>query len=241
MSTEPFTLPLLTPWQKARMLRYAELVLTAQQNMTTAKGKNIIHHTLQKKRRHIQWNHYPKGDRIDHKTGAQYFYHCHRENYEVGEHGHFHCFLRYKQIPKRIKPMRLDDWDIFIDNPMTHLISIAMNRFGQPVRLFTVNRWVTSEVVYAAKHMPYFLNRFKMTLTDDPYWQILDRWVEGMVKLFAPQIVWLQRSRDALITRHQATNPEDNAYTNHELEELSQIPINLSEQIQWLMSNELSN
>ncbi len=43
-------------------------------------------------------NHYPKGDRIDYDTGAQYFYHCHRESEETEEHGHFHCFLRYKHI-----------------------------------------------------------------------------------------------------------------------------------------------
>ena len=240
MFTEPFTLPPLTQWHKARMLNYAKQVLGAQHSMMTAKGKNIIHYTLQKKRRHIQLNHYPKGDRIDKKTGAQYFYHCHREDYEQEEHGHFHCFLRYKHIPKRIKPMRLTDWDTYIDNPMTHLIAIAMNRYGYPIRLFTVNRWVTSEVVYEAKHTPHFLNRFKMTLTDDPYWQILDQWIEGFLKIFSPQIVWLLHQRDALMAQHNAENPNENAYTNHELEELSSIPINLTEQIQWIMTDELS-
>lgn len=230
-----FSLPLLTPWQRSRMLSHAEKALTMQQHMTTDKGKTIVHYTLQKHRRHKSMHHYPKGDRIDHKTGAQYFYHCHREDLSSGEHGHFHCFLRYKHIPARIKPTPLADWDKYLDNPMTHLIAIAMDRFGQPIRLFTVNRWVTSEVWYDAKHTPGFLKRFKMTLTDDPYWQILDQWVTSMLALFSPQIAWLHQQREQTIKRHQLETPDENVYESHPIEELSSIPINLKNQIQWVM------
>ncbi|CEG57098.1 DUF6969 family protein [Legionella fallonii] len=231
-----FTLPKLTRWRQKVFLGYASQVLEAQQKMTTSNGKNILHYTLKRKHRHERMSHYPKGDRIDHSTGSQYFYHCHRENYDNHEHGHFHCFMRYKHIPKRIKPTALADWDKYIDNPMTHLVAIGMNQFGQPIRLFTVNRWVTSEILYDATHMDYFLKRYKMTLMDDPYWQVLDKWVEGMLHLFAPQISWIHQVREKRIQELQSLNPNFNPYADYDLEELSEIPIDIKKQVEWIIS-----
>ncbi|HHF7365381.1 TPA: hypothetical protein ACPSKY_000474 [Legionella bozemanae] len=232
-----FMLPQLSNWHKNIYLNYAKQVLESQQLMMTKKGKSILHYTLKKKRNFERMSHYPHGDRIDHKTGAQYFYHCHRENYESTEHGHFHCFLRYKHIPKSIKPAPLADWDKYIDNPMTHLIAIGMNQLGQPIRLFTVNRWVTSEIWYNAEHSARLLKRYKMTLNDDPYWQVLDRWVEGIIHLFKPQILWLHQERDKKIIQHQADNNAiENPYMDYDLEELSEISIDLKQQIEWIIS-----
>lgn len=229
-----FKLPELSKWRKNVMLGYASQVLEAQQLMTTKKGKNLVHYTLKKKRRHERMSHYPKGDRIDRSTGAQYFYHCHRENFDSAEHGHFHCFLRYKSIPKSVKPTPLADWDKNFDNPMSHLVAIAMNQFGQPIRLFTVNRWVTSEVWYDAKDVTNFVKRFKMTIDDDPYWQVLDKWVEGMLHLFAPQIAWLLQARDVKIAQHKNSGV-DNPYEDFDLEDLSEISIDLKNQIEWII------
>lgn len=231
-----FNLPVLSQWRKKQLLRHAKHLLTAQHQIITDTGKNILHYTLQKKIQHEQMIHYPKGDRIDHKTGAQYFYHCHREDFESSEHGHFHCFLRYPQIPKHIKPTPLSDWDKNIDNPMTHIVAIAMNNLGQPIRLFTVNRWISSEIWYDAKYAPNIIKRFNMTLTDDPYWQILDQWTEAMIHLFAPQIAWLYSRRDDKIKSIQHDAPNDNAYENQQFEELSSITIDLQQQIQWVIN-----
>lgn len=231
-----FFLPLLSDWHKKKYLAYATQVLEAQQRMMTSKGKNIVHYTLQKKRRHKKMEHYPNGDRLDRSTGAQYFYHCHREDFQTTEHGHFHCFLRYNKIPKHIKPTPLADWNLYMDNPMAHLVAISMNQLGMPIRLFTVNRWVTSDIWYDAVHTPKFIKRFKMTVDDDHYWQILDKWVEGIIHLFAPQIVWLHQERDKLIQAHQASDPHDNAYLNKDIEELSSIEIDLKQQIEWIIS-----
>lgn len=230
-----FVLPKLTRGRQKKLLGYAQQVLEAQQQMSTNTGKNILHYTLNKKRKYEHMMHYPKGDRIDHSTGSQYFYHCHRENYESTEHGHFHCFLRYKHIPKRIKPSPLPDWDRYIDNPMAHLVAISMNQLGQPIRLFTVNRWVTSEIWYDAQHINYFIKRYAMTLEDSTYWQVLDRWVEGMLQLFAPQIAWLHQARDKRIEQH-SQNTSDNPYLDYELEELSELSIDLKKQIEWIIS-----
>ncbi|KTD50194.1 hypothetical protein Lqui_1519 [Legionella quinlivanii] len=231
-----FSLPYLSKTKQSRLLAYASQILEAQQQMTTAKGKNIIHYTLQKKRRHESMSHYPKGDRIDRQTGAQYFYHCHREDYESMEHGHFHCFLRYKGIPAKITPTPLSDWDKNMDNPMTHIVAISMNCLGQPIRLFTVNRWVSSEIWYDAKHVSSFIKKYEMTLEDDPYWMILDQWVEGMLHLFEPQIVWLHQERDKQIARIKAEDAESNPYEDHRYEELSYIDIDLTSQVQWVLN-----
>jgi hypothetical protein len=229
-----FQLPELTRWKKTRLLTYASQILQAQQQIIGKNGKNILHYALKKKRQFIRMNHYPKGDRIDYKSGAQYFYHCHRENFESEEHGHFHCFMRYKNIPKRITPTLPADHDN--NSPMTHLVAISMNRYGQPIRLFTVNRWVSSDIWYDAKHVPTFIKHYKMTLADDPYWQILDQWIEGMIHLFAPQIAWLHSERDQNIAYQKINNPEKNVFTNHDIEELSEISIDLNKQIQWLIA-----
>ncbi len=232
-----FTFPKLTTWKKTQLLGHAKKLLTAQHEILQKTDNSILHYTLQNKTQHEYMKHYPKGDRIDHQTGAQYFYHCHREDIKSTEHGHFHCFLRYKNIPKHIKPTPLKDWDKHIDNPMTHIIAIAMNNLGQPIRLFTVNRCVSSEIWYDSKHASKFINRFKITKVDDPYWIILDQWVTSMLKLFAPQICWLYNQRDATIRSLQYTYPDCNVYENENYEELSSININLHDHIQWIINS----
>lgn len=230
LNDTPFEWPVLTASRRSKLLRYAKCALTAQQQMMERQGESILHYTLRQQEQHLHMTHYPKGDRIDHTTGAQYFYHCHREDFERTEQGHFHCFLRYPHIPKRIKPAPLPDWDKYLKNPMTHLVAIGMNQRGEPIRLFTVNRWVSSEIWYDGKHANSFINRFKMTLTDDPYWQILDQWVEAILHLFAPQITWLHQARDLAILRAGASSYDDKA-----IEELSEMPISLKNQIEWLI------
>ncbi|HBI21665.1 MAG TPA: hypothetical protein DDY37_03620 [Legionella sp.] len=199
-------------------------------------GNSILYYTLQQDEQHERFRHYPKGDRIDRTSGAQYFYHCHRENFDSTEHGHFHCFLRYKHIPKYIKPARIADWDKYIDNPMTHIVAIGMNNLGLPIRLFTVNRWVSSEIWYDAKHAQKLINKYQMTLTDNPYWQVLDQWVNAMIRLFAPQIAWLYTERDKAVLAHFKTNTNEPVYENKAIEELSSINIDLNEQIHWIMN-----
>ena len=159
-----------------------------------------------------------------------------RENYESTEHGHFHCFLRYKHIPKSIKPTPLADWDRYIDNPMTHLVAIGMNQLGQPIRLFTVNRWVTSEIWYGSEQTARLIKRYKMTLINDPYWQVLDKWIEGMLHIFTPQILWLHQERDKKILEHEVSGTVENPYMDYELEELSAISIDLKQQVEWIIS-----
>ena len=234
---QEFTFPALEARQKKKMLKSALTVLEMTQAMSAGKGKNILHYTLQRKRRHKAMEHYPGGDRIEYSTGAQYFYHCHREDRETGEHGHFHSFMRYKKIPRRIRPAALPDWDKNLDNPMAHIVAIAMDCYGKPIRLFTVNRWVTDETWYDAEHVTEFIRKYKFRQDkeEESYWWKLDKWVESMHQLFAPQIIWLHQERDHRVAAWQKKYPSRNPYEDRELEEITSIPIDIVDQVNWLM------
>lgn len=225
-----FSLPELSTRQKNRLLKIILQILEIQYQISSGGNNNILHHTLEQKHRHVKMLHYPKGDRIDFSTGAQYFYHCHREDLNSMEHGHFHVFLRYKNIPEHISPFLPPDEKN--TSPMTHLTAISMNRYGQPIRLFTVNRWVSSDVWYQAAHAETFIKQFKMTLKDNAHWTLLDKWVENMLKLFAPQIIWLHHARDYKMSAHCSDIYEDKS-----LEELSSVSIDLNQQIEWVMQS----
>lgn len=227
-----FSLPSLCQRKRKKLLSIAEQLLKAQNTMIAQQG-SILHHTLNGEEKHIRMNHYPKGDRIDYQTGSQYFYHCHREDWDSEEHGHFHCFMRYHGVPKRIRPLSWPEEKT--ESPMTHLIAIAMNRHSQPIRLFTVNQWVASDLWYDAKHAGGFLKRYKMTRKNEPYWKVLDEWVEAMLHLFSPQIIWLQTLRDQLVFEKKRQNPEISLTRDRAFEELSNIEIDVSQQINWIL------
>jgi len=222
-----FCLPAYSEKQKIKLLHYAKQLLDIQNQMQQSNHLNILHHTLEHNDKHQRRRHYPKRDRIDHQHGGQYFYHCHRDSPASTEHGHFHCFVRQESIPKRLP--RIQELPKPSNHPMTHLVAISMNQFGQPMRLFTVNRWVTDDVWYEAQYMPQLIKRFKITPNDASPWHLIDQWIAGMLALFTPQIYWLHQQRSVC---YQDLNTEDKA-----VEELHSININLSEQIHWLIDD----
>jgi hypothetical protein len=65
---------------------------------------------------------------------------------------------------------------------------------------------------------------------------VLDKWLESMLKLYAPQIAWLHQQRDAKIAQWQKQTPGENAFDCEDLEELSSLPIDLVKQINWLQN-----
>ena len=110
-----------------------------------------------------------------------------------------------------------------------------MNRLGQPIRLFSVNRWISTEIWYDACHTANFLRRFQFTKQDATHWKIIDQWVENMLHLFSPQIIWLNYQRDENVKKLIAQNPDINFFENKPFEELSEIKIDVAQQIQWIL------
>ncbi|MCX7123993.1 MAG: hypothetical protein NTV32_10115 [Gammaproteobacteria bacterium] len=170
-----------------------------------------------------QWSHYPKGDVSDHTTHSQYFYHAHpaavAENARDHENGHFHLFLRKKGIPEQIQPKYINlsqRPEGSKEEDICHLIAISMDKHGNPVSLFTTNRWVTGETWYSAADVIQLIDYFNIDHSY-PSWP-LNLWLSSIVRVYRDEIIALIHQRDQKIEAWQAQYPEKNAYEDRRLE-----------------------
>ena len=111
-------------------------------------GLNVVGEMLRGQGEFVEYDHYPADDVFDAETHAQYYYHAHRGS--EGEHGHFHTFLRAAGMPPDVAPADNpgeEPWPTG-DEALSHLIAISMDAYGEPIGLFTVNRWVTGDTWY---------------------------------------------------------------------------------------------
>lgn len=165
--------------------------------------------------------HYPPGEVYDPATHAQYFYHRHaggsggQRGPEAREHGHFHLFLRGDGVPAGITPLLLPDAAV-ANAPMPsqsaplkrgrrdevcHLVAIALDARGEPIRLFTTNRWVTGESWYGADDVIGLLERFR--LRSNAPLPLVNRWLAALLQLFATDIAVLLHERDRVIQKRR--------------------------------------
>jgi hypothetical protein len=184
-----------------------------------AEGRSVVSAALGGETRVFHWRHYPPGDVYDPATHAQYFYHAHPPDARGGahpsEHGHFHAFLRARGLKPGVRPLVMPELAIAghpaaprqaapsapapagePDEPWVHLAAVAVDRTGQPLRLFATNRWVTGETWYAAADVAASLDRFSIG-GDAP--SPLDRWLAALIGFFRPTIAQLLAERDAAI------------------------------------------
>jgi uncharacterized protein DUF6969 len=159
------------------------------------------------------WRHYPEGEVYDPGTHAQYFYHAHPPAERGGrEHGHFHLFLRAEGMQSGARPLLLPELAV-ADAParapqaapakrgsrdeVSHLVAVAIDRSGDPYRLFTTNRWVTGETWYRAEDVIGMLDRFRIDAAPPP--AAANRWLPALLRLFRPQIADLLEARDEAV------------------------------------------
>jgi hypothetical protein len=187
--------------------------VSACQRLLAAAGMSVVGEALRGGGAFYEWHHYPAQDVYDPATHAQFFYHAHPASERPGEHGHFHTFLRERGMPAGVRPLVLPE--LAIADALTapaavpsapqpnpgededgwcHLIAISMDAQGRALRLFTTNRWVTSETWYTAADVTSMLDRFAMG-GEAP----LNRWITAMFGLFRPQIAGLIEARDAAV------------------------------------------
>lgn len=213
------------------MAEAAREVRTCQRVLAKT-GDTVIGELLRGHGTLFEWRHYPPGDVYDSEYHAQYYYHCHPEDERPdGEHGHFHTFLRPLGMPPGLKPVPLEDYEE-PENPndaLSHLVGIAMDVAGLPVRLFTTNRWVTGETWYAAADVMRMLDGFVVDHAR-PSWPA-NRWITALMRLFRPQIRALLRERDETISRWADRHPDACVFEDRNLEVASQIIISVDEQI----------
>jgi hypothetical protein len=197
----------------------------------TKTGDNIVGELLKDHDTFFEWDHYPPGDVFDDETNAQFYYHAHEEDERMpGEHGHFHTFVREEGLPARVLPAPVPDFDPKPeDGILTHLIGISMSPAGDPIRLFTTNRWVTGETWYTADDVIATLGHFVIDLAQ-PSWPV-NRWITAMLRLFRPQIVELFRARDERVAAWQLQHADANVFEDRDLNVTSDMTISVRDQV----------
>lgn len=191
---------------------------------------NVVAEVIRHHGTFYEWDHYPPGDAVDWETYSQYYYHAHGDDERPGEHGHFHTFLRFENMPKGLKPLDLEFAQASNgDRIGAHLVGISMDGPGFPTGLFTVNRWVTDETWYGACDVTRMLDLFKMDHTH-PSWAV-NRWLSAVLILFRPHIEQLLMDRDAKVEAWMEAHPGIDVFEDRELEVTSHISISVPEQI----------
>jgi hypothetical protein len=188
---------------------------------------NVVGEILRHQGTFFEWNHYPKGDVYDNLTHSQYFYHAHPGGTRDTEHGHFHTFVRAKGMPAYVKPARRKHatcWPMG-DEALSHVIGISMAADGRPLRLFSVNRWVTGETWYRADDVCELIDRFEIDHAQ-PSWPA-NRWITAMLRLFWPQVMTLVRARDTTVAAWQRKNPSADVLEDRRLEITSQVDVSI--------------
>jgi hypothetical protein len=196
-------------------------------------GDNVVGEVLRGTGTFYEWDHYPPGDVYDQESHAQFYYHAHPADQRFPEeHGHFHTFLRPRGMPEGVRPVRLPNTPLPDDpnDALAHLIAIAMDGRGLPLRLFTVNRWVTGETWYAAGDVKRMLDRFVVDHTR-PSWPA-NIWVTAMLRFFRPQIEALIDARDRAVADWQETHRPPDVYEDRALEVTAYADIAIDAQMQ---------
>jgi len=194
-------------------------------------GSNVVADLLRGQGAFTEWNHYPPGDVYDSASHGQYYYHAHPSPLRETEHGHFHTFLRVQGMPKGVEAVAMPESVVrpLGAKALSHLIGISMDWRGRPIRLFTVNRWVTGESWYPAGDVIAMLDRFEIDHAN-PSWPV-NRWTSAMLRLFRPQIEWLIGERDQAMRLWQAGRPDALVYEDRELEVTSSLAISVADQM----------
>jgi hypothetical protein len=193
------------------------------------------------------WQHYPPGDVYDPQSHAQYFYHAHPAGSRAaGEHGHFHTFLRAEGMPPGVAPLVLPETALAGAAPppqaaplkrgardeVSHLVAVAIDLRGEPIRLFTTNRWVTGETWYRADDVIHMLARFALDNAGGP--TLVNAWLGAVLRLYRPQIALLLRTRDRTIMNWRRKR-RTNVFEDSRIEVTSSLDIDLDERLAALV------
>lgn len=198
--------------ERLELMAAAGREVAAAERALARQGFNVVGRLLRDEGPFYAWDHYPAGDILDSRHGAQYFYHAHgAEERGRGEHGHFHCFVRPDETGE-----------------LHHLVGLSVDRASRPLQLFTVNCWVTQDSWVAAPAAIRLLNRFILDGARPSRW--VNRWLAAMLRLFRPQIEHLLRQRDAMLAGWQARHPGRDPFSARELEILSHLEVSTGAQ-----------
>lgn len=161
----------------------------------------------------VEYEHHPPADVIDLRSGAQFYYHAHRNHGD--EHGHLHVFWHATASGRRRRPTQ--GRTVWKRTAPTHLLAIALDARGLPVKLFTTNQWVTDGHWFDAARTLACLDR----CTPGPVagHEHSCTWLTHFLAFYRPLIAELLARRDARLQGHGTL---DEALNNRRLDVLSQ-------------------
>lgn len=173
-----------------------------------------------------QWSHYPEDDAIDHASGFQWFYHSHSPEDRPGsaEHGHIHLFARRKLWSRQRRSAKELEFASLADDPHNslstrHLLCIGFDAKGIATTLFTVNSWVTGDLMLSAPTTLTLLDRIALSTGHGE----VDAVIESVVKLCREEIRNMLEARDRLLMVRR----KPGILRDESLEVLSELYINL--------------
>ncbi|MEM7443497.1 MAG: hypothetical protein AAF414_09240 [Pseudomonadota bacterium] len=209
------------------MREAANEVLTCQHVLAKTGHTIVTELTGGKSQQLDDWVHYPAGDVYDAETNAQYYFHQHPDE-ERGpdEVGHLHIFVRCEAVPSTAQPA------LAVGDGLCHLIAIAVDAVGSPIRLFTTNRWVTGETWFTASVVAGLLDNFVVGHAQ-PSWPV-NRWVTALIRLFRPEVAWLLTRRDQSLSAQRGQSTEIEALEDRSMEVLSALDIDIADRLDAL-------
>lgn len=217
----------------------AQRVRDTQKDLVAAKS-NVVTEVLRGEADFYEWDHYPAGDVYDPISHSQFYYHAHppaeADNLRSDEHGHFHTFVRPPGFPPEVEQRtELDGLPaICPSNGLTHLIAVSIDFTGNPVRLFTTNRWVTDETWYPAADVKRILPHFSVT-REGPCGHT-STWISNLLQMYGPLIELLMDARDDAVHAHGSKQPVHKVWNDQSLEVTSVADIALEKDIDAILA-----
>lgn len=176
------------------------------------------------------WAHYPADDARDVASGYQWFYHCHSadDRPDSDEHGHIHVFARKAAWRGLVDFAAERRWRerlgvSSLRARTRHLLCIGLNAKGVPNSLFTVNRWVTGDMLVSAQATLRLLSAMRL----DTGHADVDRLILALVRLCAPEIERILQRREATLLGRARGGPS--VFDDPALEVLSEVRIELDQ------------
>ncbi len=174
------------------------------------------------------WAHYPADDARDAASGYQWFYHSHSADDRPGseEHGHIHLFARQAAWRGKVYFAAERRWRERLGVPglrarTRHLLCIGFNAKGVPSNLFTVNRWVTGDMLFSAEATLRLLSAIRLETGNAE----VDRLTLALVCLCRPEKGRIMQTRDAVLLDRARRGP--GVFDDSALEVLSEVRIDL--------------
>jgi len=143
--------------------------------------------------------------------GVHAFYHCHDAPGRPGdEHGHFHIYLltgdRHPPAENRV-----------------HLAGLSMDRSGQPLRWFSLNRWVTGGAWLTPDEILDLIPRPKTTKD----LVLTESWLLAMLAVYRRELRKLLEERDRMLTQLAGGTDPRRLLDHQGFYEFSTMPIDL--------------